>query len=177
MSSALDIFTSVYLNIPSVRVANYTLCFIMGTWFLNMINYFNTLGLSILIVAIMLIIGVDETVVCTIKYIRKLKTLEQLHREYLEDSDEEDDDEEDDDEDDGEVSTYVDDGEPPSGETPNKNIDRNEIELQSDDEDDNNDTLQVPTCCKRYVSIGVKTTDDIIPEEDLDKLNVNSDDC
>ena len=85
MSSALDIFTTVYLNIPSVRAANYTITFVIGTWFLNMIDCFNTLGLSILIVAIMLLIGIDETIVCSVKYIRKLKTLEQLHKEYLED--------------------------------------------------------------------------------------------
>ena len=57
------------------------------------------------------------------------------------------------------------------------NIDRNEIENRSDDEDDDNNKFEIPTCCKRYVSIGVKTADDLIPEEDLEKLTVNNDDC
>ena len=151
MSSALDIFTTVYLNIPSVRAANYTITFVIGTWFLNMIDCFNTLGLSILIVAIMLLIGIDETIVCSVKYIRKEETEEDLAVE--------------------------DDDELPSGETPIKEVDKNKIDNQSYDEDDDNNKLEIPTCCKRYVSIGVKTADDIIPEEDLEKLTVNNDEC
>lgn len=180
MSSALDIFTTVYLNIPSVRAANYTLCFTLGTWFLNMIDCFNTLGLSILIVAIMLLIGIDETIVCSVKYIRKLKTLEQLHKEYLEDETEEETSTDVEEEDSTEESADNSADEPPvveAVETPNKNVDKNKNEESTDDEDDNNDTLQVPTCCKRYVSIGVKTADDLIPEEELEKLTVNNDEC
>ena len=163
MSSAMDIFTTVYLNIPSVRAANYTITFVIGTWFLNMIDCFNTLGLSILIVAMMLLIGIDETIVCSVKYIRKLKTLEQLHKEYLED----------------EETEEEDDDELPSDEIPNKEVDKNKIDNQSydEDEDDDNNKLEIPTCCKRYVSIGVKTADDIIPEEELEKLTVNNEDC
>lgn len=185
MSSAMDIFTAVYLNIPSVRAANYTITFVIGTWFLNMIDCFDTLGLSILIVAMMLLIGIDETIVCSVKYIRKLKTLEQLHKEYLEDEDEsstDGDDEETEEENSEEIveEAVEDDDEPASGETPIKEVDKNKIEIENrsdEDEDDDNNKFEIPTCCKRYVSIGVKTADDLIPEEDLEKLNVNVDEC
>lgn len=187
MSSAMDIFTAVYLNIPSVRAANYTIYFVLGTWFLNMIDCFNTLGLSILIVSLMLLIGIDETIVCSVKYIQKLKTLEQLHKEYLEDEsstdvEDEETEEEDSADDSADDDVVEDDDELPSDEIPNKEVDKNKIDNQSYDEDededeDDNNKFEIPTCCKRYVSIGVKTADDIIPEEELEKLNVNNEDC
>ena len=179
MSSTLDIFTAVYLNIPSVRAANYTISFVIGTWFLNMIDCFNTLGLSILIVAMMLLIGIDETIVCSVKYIRKLKTLEQLHKEYLEDEETEEDSTVEEETEDSEEEVVEDDDEPASGETPIKEVDKNKIEIEnrSDEDEDDNNKFEIPTCCKRYVSIGVKTADDIIPEEELEKLSVNNEDC
>jgi hypothetical protein len=173
MSSALDIFTAVYLNIPSVRAANYTLCFMFGTWFLSMIDCFDTLGLSILIVCIILLVGIDETIVWTVKAIRHHKTLEQLHREYLEGNSDEETEEDDDEsgEESGEESGDES-AETQAEETANKNEEKNKAVSSSEDSDEDNNTLRIPNCCKRYVSIGVKTTDDLIAEEDLESIKL-----
>lgn len=168
MSSALDIFTAVYLNIPSVRAANYTLCFMFGTWFLSMIDCFDTLGLSILIVCIILLVGIDETIVWTVKAIRHHKTLEQLHKEYLEGNSDEETEEDDNEDESGEETEEEDQAE----ETTNKNEEKNKAVSSSEDSDEDNNTLRIPNCCKRYVSIGIKTTDDLIAEEDLESIKL-----
>jgi hypothetical protein len=141
-----------------------------GTWFLSMIDCFDTLGLSILIVCIILLVGIDETIVWTVKAIRHHKTLEQLHREYLEgNSDEET--EEDEDES-GEETEEEESAEIQAEETTNKNEEKNKAVSSSEDSDEDNNTLRIPNCCKRYVSIGVKTTDDLIAEEDLESIKL-----